>query len=135
MVMTPSLPTFCIAWAMSLPMVSSPLALMVPTWAMSPCPLVGLDMFLSDSTIFATAPSRRTGSPWLPWSCSLLLEDAEDLFLAQDDVLDAVEPDLVAAVLAEQDPVALLDVERAELAVVVELAGADGDHLALSRLL
>ena len=34
-VITPSLPTFCIAWAIILPMSLSPLAEMVPTWAIS----------------------------------------------------------------------------------------------------
>src|SRR5215204_3697503 len=34
-VITPSLPTFCIAWAIIWPMVVSPLAEMVPTWAIS----------------------------------------------------------------------------------------------------
>src|SRR3990172_3778635 len=63
------------------------------------------------------------------------LVDAEDLFLAQDHVLDAVDGDLVAGVLAEEDAVALLDLERADLAVLEVAALADGDDLALLRLL
>src|SRR5207249_5380334 len=61
------------------------------------------------------------------WGCgwSSLLEDGEDVFLAQDQVVLAVDLDLVAGVLAEQDAVALLDVEGDALAVVVDLAGAD----------
>ena len=48
--MTPSLPTFSIASAMILPMVSSLLAAMVPTWAIS-VPLTGLACFFSSATI------------------------------------------------------------------------------------
>ena len=47
----------------------------------------------------------------------------------------AVDLDLVAAVLAEQDAVALLDVQGANRPLVVELAVADGDDLALGGLL
>src|SRR5450631_3135352 len=57
MVMTPSLPTFSIASAMRLPMVSSPFALMMPTWAISLFPLVGLDCFFSSATMVSTATS------------------------------------------------------------------------------
>ena len=55
MVITPSLPTFSIASAMSLPMNASPFALIVPICATSFCPLVGLEIFFSASTIFSTA--------------------------------------------------------------------------------
>src|SRR6267142_1691416 len=56
---------------------------------------------------------------------SWLLEDGEDVFLAQDQVVLAVDLDLVAGVLAEQDAVALLDVERNALPVIVDLTRAD----------
>ena len=56
-VMTPSLPTFSIASAMMLPMVSSPLAEMVPTWAISFLSLVGLLSFFSSATTVSTARS------------------------------------------------------------------------------
>ncbi len=56
-VMTPSLPTFSIASAMMLPMVLSPLAEMVPTWAISFCALVGLESFFSSATTDLTALS------------------------------------------------------------------------------
>src|SRR5215217_8426931 len=62
-------------------------------------------------------------------------EDAQDVGLLHDEELLAVELDLGARPLAEQDAVAGLHVERAQLALVVERAGADGDHLALLRLL
>src|SRR5262249_30351929 len=64
-----------------------------------------------------------------------LLDDAEDLVLAQDQVLHTVDLDVGARVLAEKDPTALLDLERTDLAALVDLAGADGDDLALDRLL
>src|SRR5271156_3393672 len=56
----------------------------------------------------------------------LLLEDAEDFFFAHDQQLFAVDLDLGARVLAEQDAVASLDVEREHLALVVRLALANG---------
>src|SRR5689334_316910 len=60
-----------------------------------------------------------------------LLEHAEDLVLAQNDVVLAVHLDLGAGVLAEEDPVAGLDVELDERAVLEALAAADGNDLAL----
>src|SRR5262245_4631382 len=54
----------------------------------------------------------------------LLLEDAEDVVLAQDHVLGAVDLHVGAAVLADQDAVALLDLERDVLAVLRDAAGA-----------
>ena len=59
----------------------------------------------------------------------------EDFVLAHDQVLLAVDLDLLAGVLAEEDRVACLDVERRDLAVLLDLALADGDDLALLRLL
>src|SRR4051794_21578923 len=59
----------------------------------------------------------------------------EDVGLAQDQQVLAVHGDLGAAVLGVQDLVALADVEGDALAVVVELAVADREHLALLRLL
>src|SRR5207302_10292262 len=52
-----------------------------------------------------------------------------------DEVLLAIELDLAAGVLAAEDSIALLHREREILAVVVDLAGAHGDDLALLRLL
>src|SRR5215210_3665441 len=62
-------------------------------------------------------------------------EDTHDVGLLHDQELLVVELDLGPRPLAEQDAVAGLDVERAQLALVVQGAGADGDHLALLRLL
>ena len=55
-VMTPSLPTLSIASAMIVPIVSSLLAEMVPTWAII-LPLTGLLSFFSSSVTAATAIS------------------------------------------------------------------------------
>src|SRR5438445_13546344 len=61
-------------------------------------------------------------------------EDAEDVFLRHDEVLLAVQLDLAAGVLAEEDPIALLHREGELLAVLGHLAHPDRDHLALLRL-
>ena len=55
-VMTPSLPTFFIASAMMFPMVASPLAEMVPIWAIM-SPVTGFESFFTSSTTFSTAAS------------------------------------------------------------------------------
>ena len=65
----------------------------------------------------------------------LLDQHAHDVTLLHDQVLDAVDLDLGPRPLAEQHPVAGLDVERDELAGLVAAARADGDRLALLRLL
>src|SRR5207247_4970856 len=57
-------------------------------------------------------------------SVLLSLDDAEDVLLAEDQGLLAVELDLGAGVLAEQYPVAGLHVERQDLAVL-RLTGTD----------
>ena len=55
--MTPSLPTFSMASASMLPIVVSPLALMVPTWAMVALSFVGTASFFTSATTSATAAS------------------------------------------------------------------------------
>ena len=55
-VMTPSLPTLCIACAIISPMVSSWFAEIVPTWVIMG-PVTGLDCALSDATMVSTALS------------------------------------------------------------------------------
>src|SRR6201999_616252 len=64
-----------------------------------------------------------------------LVDLGEDVGLAQDQQVLAVNGDLRAAVLRVQDLVALGHVERDALAVVVELPVADREDLALLRLL
>ena len=72
-VMTPSLPTFSMASAMMLPMVSSLLAEMVPTWAII-LPLTGLLSFFSSSVTAATAFSMpRFSSMGLAPAATFLL--------------------------------------------------------------
>src|SRR2546425_2979102 len=55
--MTPSLPTFSIASAMSLPISLSLFAEIVPTWAISLRPAVGTEIFFNSSTTVSTACS------------------------------------------------------------------------------
>ena len=69
----------------------------------------------------------KTGHP-------VFADDAEDFFLAHDEVVLAVELDLGAGILAETGCIAGLDVERENLAFVVGLALADGDDGALHGL-
>src|SRR3954447_20558177 len=69
-------------------------------------------------------------------SLFLLLELGQNVGLTEDEQLLAVDLDLRAAVLGVQDLVTLRDVERdALLALVVPLAVAHGDDLALLGLL
>ena len=62
------------------------------------------------------------------------VDDAEHFVLAHDEVFLAIELDLLAGVLAEQDGVAGLHVQRDALAVVFRLAVAGGDDFALLGL-
>ena len=57
-------------------------------------------------------------------------EDAEDVALVEDEVIFAVELDVGAAVLGDEDLVALLDGELDVAAVFVLAAGAEGDDFA-----
>src|SRR5713101_1212094 len=249
-VMTPSLPTLSIALLMMSPMVASPFAEMVPTWAISLGSLVCLVSFFSSSTTAFTAfsmprlisigllpaatslePSRKIAwastvavvvpSPatsevleatsftiWAPmfsnrFSSSislatvtpslvmvgepkdfsrttlrplgpsvtltasariltprriasralaskmislaivflrnlkggLLLNHSKHVFLAEDEVILSFDLDFRARVLAEEDGVASLDVERPNLSVLQYFAISYRDHFALQRLL
>ena len=62
------------------------------------------------------------------------LDDAHDVGLLHDQEFLAVELDLGARPLAEQDAVAGLHLERDDLALLVAGARTDGDHLAFHRL-
>src|SRR5262245_55459830 len=62
-------------------------------------------------------------------------DDAHDVGLLHDQEILAIELHLGARPLAEEDAVALLDVERHQLAGLVAGARADGDDLAFLRLL
>ncbi len=63
-----------------------------------------------------------------------VFDDGQHVVLFHDEVFLAIELDLLAGILAEQDPVARFDVERDALAIVVRLAVAGGDDCALLRL-
>src|ERR1700691_1564425 len=65
---------------------------------------------------------------------ALLLHDAEDFFFAHDEKLFAVELNLGAGVLAEENLVPRLNVEREDFAFVVRFALAHGDDFALLGL-
>ena len=65
----------------------------------------------------------------------LLLDDGEDIVLAHDDVILSVELDLAAGVLAEEDAVSLLHLERAHAPVLEDAAAPGGDHAPLLGLL
>src|SRR5256885_1906047 len=59
------------------------------------------------------------------------LNDGQHFILFHDEVLLAIQLDLLARILAEQDPVARFDVEGDPLAVVFHLPIAGGDDRAL----
>src|SRR5882762_6575904 len=74
--------------------------------------------------------------PWLRFLCRpAAVDDGQHFVLAHDQVLLAIELDLLARVLAEENQIARLDIERDALALVVHLAVAGCDDLALLRLL
>src|SRR3546814_7422128 len=60
--------------------------------------------------------------------------DAHDVRLLHDQVFVAVDLDLGARPLAEQDAVARFDIQRLQPAGLVAGAGADGHHFAFLRL-
>src|SRR5215831_20900341 len=63
-----------------------------------------------------------------------LVDDAQHILLTQNEVLLVLQLDLGAGVLAEEDAVAGLHVQRDLLAVIADLAVAHGDDLRLLRL-
>src|SRR5713226_1931201 len=65
---------------------------------------------------------------------NLLFENREDFLFPKNEVLLVVDLDLGAGILADENPVALLHIERKLLAVFVDLAFAHGHHLRLHRL-
>src|SRR2546422_7699116 len=117
--------------------------------------IVGLPNFLSMTTLRPFGPSvafTAAAMMLTPLSSALrasssnlscfgmgrgppLVENGEDVFLAHDEVLLVVDLDLGTRVLPEQDFVAGLHVEGDLLAVVADLAVADGDHFGFLRLL
>src|SRR6266849_1536784 len=74
------------------------------------------------------APLDRGSNP-------LSADDSENLFFADDHVLDIVDLDLGADVLADEDTVTRLDVEGNPLPILVKTTRSDGHDLPLERLL
>src|SRR5512136_1867977 len=117
--------------------------------------LVGEPNFLSRTMFLPRGPSvafttlLRMFTPLSSWwrasspericlammSPCLLLDDGEDLFLADDDELDAVDRYFGAAVLANEDPVALLDGEGDRFPLIIDPPLAGLDDLGLLGLL
>jgi len=65
----------------------------------------------------------------------VVFDHGQHVILFHDEVLLAIQLDFLARILAEQDPVAHVDIEGDALAVVVHLALADREDRALLRLL
>src|SRR5215469_9856349 len=61
-------------------------------------------------------------------------QDAEDFFLTHDQEVFAVDLDFRAGILAEQNAIARLHIQRKGFALIVALAAADGDDFSLLRL-
>src|SRR5580692_622724 len=83
-------------------------------------------------------PGADKREPLLPRSGEFLLgrgcgagEDAEDFIFLHDDELFAIDLDLGAGVLAEQNAVALFDGQWEGLAFVIGAAFAGGDDFSL----
>src|SRR5581483_10922088 len=97
--------------------------------------------FAIDFTPVARAPrapamNARAARPALLLALLVaVLDHGQHFVLAHDEVLLTIELDLLTGVLAEEDQVAGFHVERHALAVVLGLAVAGGDHLALLGLL
>src|ERR1700710_144667 len=95
-------------------------------------------MGLLGTWVKTCAPGARTNSG-RPGRCQLSgvrsADDGEHVACREDEVLLAGVLDLGAAVLAVDDLVADLDVERHALAVVVDPTRADREDLALLGLL
>src|SRR2546422_3091394 len=71
----------------------------------------------------------------LPLLRPVAVNDGQHFILAHDEVVLAIELDLLARVLAEEDQIARLHIAGHALAVVFHFAVARGDDLALLRLL
>src|SRR5690242_3045397 len=62
------------------------------------------------------------------------VENSKNIVLAHDDVLSAIQFDLVAGVFAEQDAVTGFDVKGDDVSVLEPLALPNGHHFALLGL-
>jgi hypothetical protein len=59
------------------------------------------------------------------------IQNAENIVLAHDDVVSALQLGVATGVLSKEDAVADFDVEGNQFAVIEPLAMPDGDHFAL----
>src|SRR5579862_8219744 len=107
------------------------------TASRNPDAVPGKDCVVRTGRRAQTVATRRFGEPLLlaAGSLSRAAELCQDFIFAEDEVILVVHLDFGAAVLAEQNAVTGLDVESDPLALIVGLAGANGDHFALLRLL
>src|SRR3954469_10740889 len=64
-----------------------------------------------------------------------LFDDAHDVALFHDQILDPLDLDLRARPLAEQHAVANLEIDGGDFPGLIAAAWTDGDHLSLRRLL
>src|SRR5438876_1097497 len=154
-VITPSLPTRCIALAIISPMSRPPLAEIVPTWAISSFVEIFFERFLRSATTASTALARMSTPRSIRSRASELnltsfaaiftyslsglaggglLDDPHEVGLLHDDQLFAVELHFGARPLAEQHPVAGLHIQRLDLAVVAAGTRPHRHHLAFHRL-
>src|SRR5436190_6979578 len=99
--------------------------------------LTALARMFTPSTMRARAsPPNETSFAAICFSVILLLLDhGEEVLFAHHQELVAIDLDGLAAVFAEQDAIALLDVHGDDVAAVIALAGADRQDFALVRLL
>src|SRR5688572_3082003 len=103
-------------------------------------PSVALTAFASRLTprtmrVRASSEKRTSLAAMFAYSSGLLFDDGHDVFLAHHEELVTVDLDFGSAVLAEQDLVADLEVERTNAPVLENLALADCNDLAADGLL
>src|SRR5664279_4495024 len=98
--------------------------------------LTALARMFTPSTMRARAsPPNETSFAAMLFSPEpLLLDHGEEVFFAHHQQLVAIDLDGLAAVLAEQNAVALLDIHGDDVALVIALAGTDRQDFALVGL-
>src|SRR5215475_11545329 len=97
--------------------------------------LLPLLSLLSHFLLLSFFPRPFGCPPCIPWLIVLLHDLGEDVALAHDLDLAAIDLDVAATVATEDHLVALHDGRRRALAVVAQLAGADGQDTTALRFL